>query len=64
MRRAGGWHFTSYEKIAETPDQWQLDEAGFRQLEKVTWVVTEKIHGANFCIEKYATFLKFAVRNF
>ncbi len=43
-------HFTSYEKITETPEQWQLDETGFRQLEKATWVVTEKIHGANFCM--------------
>lgn len=49
MDTSEAWHFTSYEKIAETPEQWQLDEAGFRQLEKTQWVVTEKIHGANFC---------------
>jgi Rnl2 family RNA ligase len=49
MEQTNAWHFISYEKIVETPEQWQLDEAGFRQLEKATWVVTEKIHGANFC---------------
>jgi Rnl2 family RNA ligase len=41
--------FTGYEKIAEATEEWQLDEAGYRQLAKVPWVVTEKIHGANFC---------------
>lgn len=41
--------FLSYEKMAESPEEWQLDEAGYRQLAKVPWVVTEKIHGANFC---------------
>lgn len=43
------WVFTSYEKIAESSGEWQLDEAGYRLLEKTPWVVTEKIHGANFC---------------
>lgn len=41
--------FTGYEKIAEATEEWQLDETGYRQLAKVSWVVTEKIHGANFC---------------
>jgi hypothetical protein len=41
--------FTSYEKIPESPQHWGLDERGFRALTKVRWVVTEKIHGANFC---------------
>ncbi len=45
----GQWVFTSYEKIAESSSEWHLDEAGYRLLEKVPWVVTEKIHGANFC---------------
>ena len=49
MTTSQNWAFTSYEKIAEAPDQWQLDEAGYRLLEKTSWVVTEKIHGANFC---------------
>jgi Rnl2 family RNA ligase len=43
------WSFIPYEKIVESPDSWQLDERGYRQLRKVSWVVTEKIHGANFC---------------
>ncbi|HDN27009.1 MAG TPA: RNA ligase [Thioploca sp.] len=41
--------FTSYEKIADTFSNWQIDEAGYRLLEKTQWVVTEKVHGANFC---------------
>lgn len=41
--------FTSYEKIADSVARWQLDEAGTRLLEKTQWVVTEKVHGANFC---------------
>lgn len=41
--------FISYEKIAESPDEWRIDEAAYRLLAKVPWVVTEKIHGANFC---------------
>jgi Rnl2 family RNA ligase len=44
------WTFTGYEKMAEQPHQWHLDEAGERQLAKATWVVMEKIHGANLCI--------------
>ncbi|GAX42451.1 hypothetical protein NIES4075_34520 [Tolypothrix sp. NIES-4075] len=43
------WNFTSYEKIDESFHRWQIDEAGHRLLEKIDWVVTEKIHGANFC---------------
>jgi Rnl2 family RNA ligase len=43
-------HWNSYEKIAESLDQLQLDEAHYRMLEKIPWVVTEKIHGAHFCI--------------
>lgn len=49
MTKNSDWIFTSYEKIAEAPEQWQLDEAGYRLLDKLSWVVTEKIHGANFC---------------
>ncbi|HEY1012377.1 MAG TPA: RNA ligase family protein [Herpetosiphonaceae bacterium] len=42
--------FSSYEKMAESPQEWRLDEAGFRLLGRQRWVVTEKIHGANFCL--------------
>jgi Rnl2 family RNA ligase len=44
-----GANFTTYEKIAEAPSPWGLDEAALRRLERMPWVVTEKIHGANFC---------------
>jgi Rnl2 family RNA ligase len=43
------WAFTSYEKIAESPERLFQDEATLRLLEKAQWVVMEKIHGANFC---------------
>jgi Rnl2 family RNA ligase len=42
--------FTSYERIRETLHEWLgEDEAAYRALRRVDWVVTEKIHGANFC---------------
>lgn len=42
--------FTSYERIRETLDEWLAgDEAAHRALRRIPWVVTEKIHGANFC---------------
>ncbi|MBH25217.1 MAG: RNA ligase [Myxococcales bacterium] len=40
--------FESYHKIAESAGGWRLSEADTRALNKVPWVVTEKIHGANF----------------
>ncbi|MGL4611386.1 MAG: RNA ligase family protein [Trueperaceae bacterium] len=40
--------FTSYQKIAETTQDWQLEHP--KQLNKVSWCVTEKVHGANFCL--------------
>ncbi len=42
--------FPGYEKIAESLDRWHLEPSAFRLLRKAEWVVTEKIHGANFCI--------------
>jgi Rnl2 family RNA ligase len=45
------WPFTGYEKIAESLDAWLGDdEAAYRALRGVPWIVTEKIHGANFCL--------------
>lgn len=41
----------SYEKMPEETRRWGLDDAGFRALSRVPWVVTEKIHGANLCFE-------------
>ncbi|MEO1270825.1 MAG: hypothetical protein AAFX99_22285 [Myxococcota bacterium] len=40
--------FESYPKIAESVGSWRLNEADTRALNKVPWVVTEKVHGANF----------------
>jgi Rnl2 family RNA ligase len=42
--------FVSYEKMGDRPESWGLDEAGERALSRVSWVVTEKIHGANFVL--------------
>lgn len=42
-------HF-SYQKIRESAKKWQLNIQQYQLLEKLDWVVTEKIHGANFSI--------------
>ncbi len=43
--------FPPYEKIAESLAAWLGDdEAAFRASSRVEWIVTEKIHGANFCL--------------
>jgi Rnl2 family RNA ligase len=42
------WPFFEYDRIAEKPEKWALDERLYRQIQKARWVVTEKIHGANF----------------
>lgn len=43
--------FPPYEKIAESLLAWLGDdEAAFRASRRVEWIVTEKIHGANFCL--------------
>ena len=41
---------TSYEKIFENENKWIVTEEDYRKFNKCNWVVTEKIHGANFCI--------------
>ena len=42
--------FSPYEKIAANLADWLGDdEAAFRAAHKTEWIVTEKIHGANFC---------------
>ncbi|MFP4436252.1 MAG: RNA ligase family protein [Chloroflexaceae bacterium] len=56
------WNRNSYEKMAEKPQQWHLDEAGERQLTRLTWVVTEKIHGANLCVVTDGTQIRCASR--
>jgi Rnl2 family RNA ligase len=45
------WSFTGYERIAESLERWiGDDEAAYRALAHAEWIVTEKIHGANFCL--------------
>lgn len=38
----------SYEKMPDSLKKLNLDEAGMKQLNKMQWAVTEKVHGANF----------------
>ncbi len=42
--------FFSYPKISEDSQQWRLEASDWRRLQKLEWIATEKIHGANFCI--------------
>ena len=42
--------FQSYDKIAERLEEYNLSEQAYRTLQKIDWVVCEKIHGANFCV--------------
>lgn len=44
------WTYIGYEKIPENLNQWHLTESDYRLFKKTDWVVTEKIHGANFGI--------------
>ena len=49
-RSTAAWSFTGYERIAESLERWiGDDEAAYRALAHAEWIVTEKIHGANFC---------------
>lgn len=57
-----GWKYSSYEKIPEGLNQLQLSESDYRLLKKVDWVVTEKIHGANFGITTDGVTVEFAKR--
>lgn len=56
------FNHSSYEKMPESLDYWQLSESDYRKLRKTPWVVTEKIHGANFCIITDGTKVGFAKR--
>ncbi|MFE1748141.1 RNA ligase family protein [Coleofasciculus sp. H7-2] len=57
-----GWTHISYEKIPENPNNWNLKESDYRAFKKTDWVVTEKIHGANFCIIADGSDVQFAKR--
>lgn len=43
------WTFQSYDKIPGSSKRWDAGPDDERRLQKVDWVVTEKVHGANFC---------------
>jgi Rnl2 family RNA ligase len=42
------WPFDEYDRIPERPEALPLDESTYRAMRRARWVVTEKIHGANF----------------
>lgn len=42
-------NFSSYEKMPTSLKKLALNQNQYAQLDKIDWVVTEKIHGANFC---------------
>ncbi|MEM7715009.1 MAG: RNA ligase family protein, partial [Cyanobacteria bacterium P01_A01_bin.68] len=56
------WKYVAYEKIPENPNQWNLTESDYRNFKKTDWVVTEKIHGANFGIVTDGWEVRFAKR--
>lgn len=56
------WTYVSYGKIQENPNKWNLTESDYRIFKKTDWVVTEKIHGANFGIVTDGLEVRFAKR--
>jgi Rnl2 family RNA ligase len=63
LRSPASLRFIPYEKIAESLDAWLGDdEAAYRALHRVPWIVTEKIHGANFCVIADADSIRCAKR--
>lgn len=54
--------FSGYEKMPDSLKKLNLDERDFAGLEKLKWVVTEKIHGANFSFIYEDGRLRFAKR--
>lgn len=54
--------FSSYEKMPTSLKKLGLSEREYAQLEKCQWVVTEKLHGANFSFIYEHKTLKFAKR--
>ncbi|MEO1373441.1 MAG: RNA ligase family protein, partial [Cyanobacteria bacterium J06635_10] len=56
------WKYIAYEKIPENPNQWNLTLEDYRNFKKTDWVVTEKIHGANFGIVTDGWEVRFAKR--
>lgn len=56
------WTYVNYEKIPENFNKWNLTESDYRVFKKTNWVVTEKIHGANFGIVTDGSVVRFAKR--
>lgn len=54
--------FSGYEKMPNNLKKLGLSENDFSQMEKLKWVVTEKVHGANFSFIYENGTLKFAKR--
>lgn len=54
--------FSGYEKMPNNLKKLGLNENDFSQMEKLKWVVTEKVHGANFSFVYENGNLKFAKR--
>ena len=51
-----------YEKIYEDFNKWKFSKSDYSLFNKTDWVVTEKIHGANFCVHCDGKDIKFAKR--
>lgn len=54
--------FQGYGKIEEDFKRYNLSEEEYRKLNLMDWVVTEKIHGANFSVITNGAFLYYAKR--
>jgi hypothetical protein len=54
--------FSGYEKMPPSLKKLGLSESDFSELEKPKWVVTEKVHGANFSFVYKNGTLRFAKR--
>ena len=54
--------FSGYEKMPNSLKKLGLNERDLSQLDKLKWVVTEKIHGANFSFVYENGSLKYAKR--
>ena len=54
--------FSGYEKMATSLQKMGLHTEDFSEMEKLQWVVTEKVHGANFSFVYEKEALKFAKR--
>lgn len=54
--------FSGYEKMPDSLKKLKLDSTDFNDFKKLKWVVTEKVHGANFSFIYENQILKFAKR--